>query len=101
MCTAGSTRTENSEPVATSRDDWEKSLLASGHCTSGKPVGLSQDSMADPGARRRGRAAGEHQLVHEWKTPVSIQLSSFRASWSSCLLVEASWETVRLVHLRG
>ena len=43
---------EHSKTCLHGLDDWEK---ASGHCTSGAPVGLSQDSMADPGARRRYR----------------------------------------------
>ena len=36
-----------------------------GHFANGTPVGFSQDSMADLEVRRRVRAAGEHQLVHE------------------------------------
>ena len=47
------------------RGDWEESLLAASHCASGTPAGLSQDGVADLMARRRGRVAGEHQLVHE------------------------------------
>ena len=47
------------------RDDWTESLLAAGHCANGAPVGLSQDGMACLKARRRERAASEHQLVHK------------------------------------
>ena len=47
------------------RDDWEESLLATSHCANGTPAGLSQGGMADLKARRRGRAASEHQFVHE------------------------------------
>ena len=43
-------------------------MLAAGHCANGTAVGLGQDSMALLKARRQGRAAREHQLVHKIAT---------------------------------